>query len=230
MIRFRTVDLLVTVLIGAAFGVAFLGYGQLYTLIGPLTAAFKPAEGLLAGIWFLPAVLAALIVRKPGAALLAEMIAAVLSMLLGSQWGWGTAISGRMQGGGVELAFLAFRYRRFTLPVAVLGGMLSALLEWGWEKFAYYQEMSWTYSLVMLGFFLLSGALLCGVLGWAASRALAATGALDAMPAGRERAQRARAAAAAGRPAGSAGSAGPAGPAGPAGAPAEGTSRDDARA
>ena len=161
------------------------------------------------------------------------MIAAVLSMLLGSQWGWGTAISGLMQGGGVELAFLAFRYRRFTLPVAVLGGMLSALLEWGWEKFAYYQEMSWTYSLVMLGFFLLSGALLCGVLGWAASRALAATGALDAMPAGRERAQRAQAAAAAGRPAGSAGSAGsagPAGPAGPAGAPAEGTSRDDARA
>ena len=107
MTRFRTVDLLVTVLIGAAFGVAFLGYGQLYTLIGPLTAAFKPAEGLLAGIWFLPAMLAGLIVRKPGAALLAEMIAAVLSMLLGSQWGWGTAISGLMQGGGVELAFLS---------------------------------------------------------------------------------------------------------------------------
>ncbi|MGP9613900.1 ECF transporter S component [Brachybacterium sp. AOP42-B2-9] len=203
MIRFRTVDLLVTVLIGAAFGVAFLGYGQLYTLIGPLTAAFKPAEGLLAGIWFLPAVLAALIVRKPGAALLAEMIAAVLSMLLGSQWGWGTAISGLMQGCGVELAFLAFRYQRFTLPVAMLGGMLSALLEWGWEKFAYYQEMSWTYSLVMLGFFLLSGALLCGVLGWAASRALAATGALDSMPAGRERAQRVRAASPSGGSAGS---------------------------
>ena len=81
MTRFRTVDLLVTVVIGAAFGVAFLGYGQLYALIGPLTTAFKPSEGLLAGIWFLPAVLAALIVRKPGAALLAEMIAAVLSML-----------------------------------------------------------------------------------------------------------------------------------------------------
>ena len=186
MTRFRTVDLLVTVLIGAAFGVAFLGYGQLYTLIGPLTAAFKPAEGLLAGIWFLPAMLAGLIVRKPGAALLAEMIAAVLSMLLGSPWAWGTAISGLMQGGGVELAFLLTRYRRFTLPVAILGGMLSALLEWGWEKFAYYQEMSWAYSGVMLGFFLLSGALLCGVLGWAATRALVSTGAVDSLAAGRE--------------------------------------------
>lgn len=189
MTRYRTVDLLVTVLIGAAFGVAYLGYGQLYTLIGPLTAAFKPAEGLLAGIWFLPAVLAALLVRKPGAALLAEMVAAVLSMLLGSQWGWGTAVSGLMQGGGVELAFLLTRYRRFTLPVAVLGGVLSALLEWGWEKVAYYQEMSWAFSGTMLAFFLLSGALLCGVLGWAASRALIATGAVDSLASGREAAR-----------------------------------------
>lgn len=189
MTRYRTVDLLVTVLIGAAFGVAFLGYGQLYTLIGPLTAAFKPAEGLLAGIWFLPAVLAALLVRKPGAALLAEMVAAVLSMLLGSQWGWSTAVSGLMQGGGVELAFLLTRYRRFTLPVAVLGGVLSALLEWGWEKVAYYQEMSWLFSGTMLAFFLLSGALLCGVLGWAASRALIATGAVDSLASGREAAR-----------------------------------------
>jgi energy-coupling factor transport system substrate-specific component len=186
MTRFRTVDLLVTVLIGAAFGIAFLGYGQLYTLIGPLTTAFKPAEGLLAGIWFLPALLAALIVRKPGAALLAEMIAAVLSMLLGSQWGWGTAVSGLMQGGGVELAFLLTRYRVLTLPVAMLGGVLSAVLEWGWEKFAYYQEMSWAFSSAMLGFFVLSGAVLCGVLGWAASRAIVATGAVDSLAAGRE--------------------------------------------
>jgi energy-coupling factor transport system substrate-specific component len=164
MTRYRTVDLLVTVLIGAAFGVAFLGYGQLYTLI----------------------------VRKPGAALLAEMVAAVLSMLLGSQWGWGTAVSGLMQGGGVELAFLLTRYRRFTLPVAVLGGVLSALLEWGWEKIAYYQEMSWAFSGTMLAFFVLSGALLCGVLGWAASRALVATGAVDSLAAGREAARTVR--------------------------------------
>ncbi|MGO2361318.1 MAG: ECF transporter S component, partial [Brachybacterium tyrofermentans] len=157
--------------------------------IGPFTAAFKPAEGLLAGIWFLPGILAALLVRKPGAALFAGLLAAVLSMLLGSPWGWGTAISGLMQGGGVELAFLLTRYRRFTLPVAILGGLLAAVLEWGWEKVIYYPEMSWPFSLAMLGAFLVSGALLCGVLGWAASRALAATGAVDSLPSGREHAR-----------------------------------------
>ena len=108
-------------------------------------------------------------------------------MLLGSQWGWGTAISGLMQGGGVELAFPLTRYRRFTLPVAILGGVLAAVLEWGYEKFAYYMEMSWSFSFMMLAFFLLSGAVLCGLLGWVATRALGATGALDAMPAGRDR-------------------------------------------
>lgn len=193
MTRFRTIDLLVTVLIGAAFGVAFLGYGQLYTLIGPLTAAFKPAEGLLAGIWLLPGLLAALIVRKPGAALLAALIAAVLEMLLGGQWGWGTAVSGVLQGGGVELAFLLTRYRRFTLPLAMLGGVLSAALEWVWERFAYYPEMSWPFAIAMLGCFVVSGALLCGVLGWAAARSLVATGAVDSLAAGRDQVRTAEA-------------------------------------
>lgn len=182
----RTIDLLVTVLIGAAFGVAFLGYGQLYTLIGPLTSAFKPAKGLLMGIWFLPAMVAMLLVRKPGAALLAEMIAAVLSMLLGSQWGWGTAMSGLVQGMGVELAFLLTAYRRFTLPVAMLGGVIAAAVEWLYEKFSYYQDMAWSASFLMLAMCLISGAVLCGLLGWAASRALVATGAVDTLAAGRE--------------------------------------------
>lgn len=190
MTRFRTVDLLVTVAIGAAFGVAFLGYGALYSLIGPLTALFRPAEGLLMGIWFLPAMIAALVVRKPGAALLAELIAASLEMLLGGQWGWGTVVSGVLQGGGVEIAFLAFRYRRFTLPVAMLGGVIAAALEWVYERFAYYPEMSWPFAIVLLGFALVSGALACGALGWAVVRALAATGALDALPAGREHAEK----------------------------------------
>lgn len=195
MTRMRTIHLLVSVAIGAAFGVAFLGYGALYSLIGPLTAAFKPAEGILAGIWFLPAVLAALIVRKPGAALLAELVAATLEMILGGQWGWGTVVSGLLQGGGVEIGFLLFVYRRFTLPVAMLGGVIAAALEWVWERFSYYPEMSWTFALLLLAFFLVSGALLCGALGWAAVRALGATGALDALPAGRDRDRERRAAA-----------------------------------
>ncbi len=191
-LRYRTVDLLVTVVIGVAFGVAFMGYGGLYTLISPITAGFKPAEGILTGFWFLPALVAVLIVRKPGAAVLAELIAATLEFMLGSQWAWGAVISGLLQGGGVELAFLLTMYRRFTWPVAVMGGLFAAALEWIYERYAYYQDMSWPYSFMMLGFFLVSGALLCGLLGMAIVKALTATGALDALPAGRDRAESTR--------------------------------------
>ncbi|MFC0674182.1 ECF transporter S component [Brachybacterium hainanense] len=188
--RFRTIDLVVTAGIGAAFGVAFLGYGAFYSLISPLTAAFKPAEGLLAGIWILPAVIAALVVRRPGAAIGAELIASALEMLLGGQWGWGTIISGIVQGGGVELGFALLAYRRFTLPVAMLAGLLATSLEWVYERFAYYGEMGWGFALLLLAAMAISGVVLGGALGHAAVRALAATGALDPFGAGRERARR----------------------------------------
>lgn len=192
LLRFRTVDLMVTVGIGIAFGIAFLGYGQLYTLLTPLTTIFPPSVGILTGIWFLPALLAALIVRRPGAAIFAELIAAVLEMLLGGQWGWGTAFSGLLQGGGVEIAFLLVRYRRFTLPVAMLGGLLSGALEWVYERFAYYPEFSTTAAFWLLVLFLVSGALLGGGLAQVLTRALAGTGALDALPAGRDRSEQRR--------------------------------------
>ncbi|MCS6712517.1 ECF transporter S component [Brachybacterium sp. EF45031] len=187
--RHRTVDLMVTVAIGVAFGIAFLGYGALYTLLTPLTTLFPPSVGILAGIWFLPAVLAGLIVRRPGAALLAEVIAAVVEMMLGAQWGWATVVSGLIQGGGVELVFALTAYRRFRLPVAIAAGMVAAAFEWVYERFFYYQEFSTAAGLWLLLLFLVSGALLAGLLGWGLTRALAATGALNAFPPGREHAR-----------------------------------------
>lgn len=192
LLQFRTVDLMVTVGIGIAFGIAFLGYGQLYTLLTPLTTIFPPSVGILTGIWFLPALLAALIVRRPGAAIFAELIAAVLEMLLGGQWGWGTAFSGLLQGGGVEIAFLLARYRRFSVPIAMIGGALSGALEWVYERFAYYPEFSSTAAFWLLVLFLISGAVLGGGLAWVLTRALGATGALDAFPAGRDRSEQRR--------------------------------------
>ncbi|UEJ83563.1 ECF transporter S component [Brachybacterium halotolerans subsp. kimchii] len=190
---YRTVDLVLTVAIGVVFAFVFLAWGQVYTLFTPLQAVLPPSVGLLAGVWFLPALVAMLIVRRPGAAVLAEVIAAVLEMVLGGQWGIGTVVSGLLQGGGVEIAFLVTAYRRFTLPVAIAGGALSGILEWVYERFSYYPEWSWASAWALLGFFIVSGALLCGVLGWLIVRALGATGALSAFPAGRQWGRRSRA-------------------------------------
>ena len=52
-----------------------------------LTPILPGLQGLLAGPWLVAGVLGALIIRKPGAALYTELVAAVISALVGNQWG-----------------------------------------------------------------------------------------------------------------------------------------------
>src|ERR671917_1036044 len=87
VVRWRTVDIVVTAVLGVAFGVVFWAWGLLWAATGVAFAAFPPAQAFMYGVWLLPAVVAPLIVRKAGAGLFAELIAAVVSALLGSAWG-----------------------------------------------------------------------------------------------------------------------------------------------
>ncbi|MEW1957696.1 ECF transporter S component [Kineococcus sp. NPDC059986] len=185
--HWRTVDLLTAAVLGVAFGVVFWGWDVVYAAVEPAFAFLPPLKGLLGGVWLLPAVVAALVVRRPGAALLAEMVAATVEALLGNYWGITVLVSGAVQGVGVELAFALFAWRRSGPAVAVLGGVVAGVLEGVVEQFLYYGD-TWTmpYRLVYIGSFAVSGAVIAGLGGWALVRALARTGALSAFPAGRE--------------------------------------------
>ena len=125
-------------------------------------------------------------VRKPGAALAAELIGSAVEMLIGNQWGTSTLISGLLQGLGVEVVLALLLYKRFGVVAAALGGALAAAFEIFYEWHAYYAAWTWNYKLAYLGCTMLSGAVLAGVVGWLLVRALAATGVLDAFGAGRE--------------------------------------------
>src|SRR3954454_2720754 len=81
--RWRTVDIVVTAVLGVAFGVVFWAWNLLWAATGTAFTAFPPAQAVLYGVCLLPAVLAPLIVRKPGAGFFAELMAAVVSALLG---------------------------------------------------------------------------------------------------------------------------------------------------
>lgn len=174
-------------MIGVAFGVVFVGWGSLTNLFDPVFAALKPLQGLIYGFFWVPPVVAALIVRKPGAALLAELVAASVEPLLGGQWGITTLGSGLLQGLGVELGFAIFAYRRWTLLAAVIGGLLAGVLEAPFEWRLYYPEWAVGYAGIYAAALAVSGAVLAGVLGYALTRALAATGVLAPFPIGRER-------------------------------------------
>jgi energy-coupling factor transport system permease protein len=189
----RTIDLMTTALIGVTFGVAYWGWSTAYTTLStPVSGVLGPLIGLLGGPWLIAGVVAGLVVRRPGAALFAEVLAAAVEASIGNEWGWATIIAGCLQGLGVEIALAIFLYRRFNWLVAALGGALAALLEFGYEWHAYWQGTTLGFKLGYAGFFMLSGAVVAGIGGWLLVRALAATGAIDALPAGREAAERHR--------------------------------------
>ncbi len=140
--RWRTRDILVAAIIGLAFGVVFWAWGLAWSVFEPLNAAFPVARDLLYAVWLVPAVLAPLVIRKPGAALFAEMVAAGVSALLGSAWGVDTLLSGFAQGAAAEIVFAFVLYRNWSLPVLVLAAVASAAAAWIHDWVLYYPEVA----------------------------------------------------------------------------------------
>ncbi|MEJ7689918.1 MAG: ECF transporter S component [Nocardioidaceae bacterium] len=185
----RTIDLMATAVIGVVFGVAYWGWSSGYTAIDAAAPALGAAKGLLGGPWLIAGVVAGLVVRRPGAAVTAETLAAAVSGILGTQWGAAVLLSGLLQGLGVELALAFFLFRSYRVWVAALGGVLAASFEMLYEWDGFWMTMSTSWKLTYFGCFALSGAVVAGVGGWLLTRALAASGAIDALPAGREAAE-----------------------------------------
>jgi energy-coupling factor transport system permease protein len=177
--RWTVSDIVVASTLAVASGVIFWGWNLSYHAVSTLFIAYPPTASLVAGMWLFPAVLGALIIRKPGAAIYCEMVAAAVSALLGSQWGLGVLLSGFVQGLGAELILLLFLYRRFTLDVAVLAGAAAGLAGGINENWiASYYQYDAVGTLTHIAGFAISGAVIAGVLPWIATRGLAATGVL----------------------------------------------------
>ncbi|MCL1906778.1 MAG: ECF transporter S component [Propionibacteriaceae bacterium] len=186
-LRWRVVDIVVAAVLGVAIGFVFFGWNFAGNSLGGLLKTFyPPLKGLVGGVWLLGGILGGLVIRKPGAAIFVEMVAALVSTLLGSQWGLTVLISGFLQGFGAELVFLLFFYRVWKLPVAMLAGVVAAGFEWVFELIAWYAGWVWPHKLVLGGTLMVSGAVLAGLLGWLIVRGLARTGALDRFESGRE--------------------------------------------
>ncbi len=187
-LNWRVVDMVTAAVLGVACGLIFLVWNQIgglgYSVLDALTPGIG---GLVLGIWLLGGTLGGLIIRKPGAAILVEVIAASVSAALGSQWGIGTLYSGIAQGLGAELIFLIFMYRRYNASIAALSGLGAGVAAWVLELFtAGNLAMGQAFLITYLICCILSGLVLGGLVAWLLVKALAATGALDRFAAGRE--------------------------------------------
>lgn len=191
--RWRVVDIVTASVLGVALGLVFILWNTAGTPLRDALGAVVPGlSALLAGIWLLPAVLGALVIRKPGAALYTELLAATVSVLIvPNEWGWWTIEAGLVQGIGAELVFALFLYRRWGLVPALLAGAgaglamaINDLVVW------YASSLTPLFGVVYTISSIVTGVVLAGLLGWLLVRALARTGALSRFAAGREHGER----------------------------------------
>ena len=184
--RWRTADIVVGAALAVAFGAVFQGWNLLWTSLLPVFVGLPPLQGLMYGVWLLPAVLVPLVIRRPGAALLGEGVAAIASALFGAPWGLLTIVYGLMQGGAAELVFAMGLYRRWGLPISLLAGAAAGAAAALLDLVLYYPNWAAGFQLLYAALVIPSAAIVAGAGGWLLVRALARTGVLSAFPAGRE--------------------------------------------
>lgn len=191
MVRFRwtTADIAVAAALGVACGVVFWGFNFAYAWLSPILGAILPGvASVLHALWYFSGTLAMLIVRKPGSALMVNVVGGLAEMVLGNQYAVGfVLISAMLQGVFAELPFALARYRVFNLPMAVASGALTGL-EYGVYLMLFrYQGVAFfsPRGIVHMISEIIGGVLIAGVMSWFLYVGVARTGALDRFASGR---------------------------------------------
>ncbi len=185
----RIVDIVTAATIAAAFGVVFWAWSLLWAAASPAFVAFPPAQGFMYGVWLMPAVLGALVIRKRGAAIYTELVAATVSALLGVSWGLSVVAYGLVEGAAAEIVFAFALYRSWRLVTALLAGAVAGLAAAMLDILFYYPEWSGGWQLAYAGLLAASSAVIAGAGSWLLVRALARTGVLSPFPSGADQAR-----------------------------------------
>lgn len=173
-------EILIVTVLGAVFGVLYLAWVQVWliaqAMFGPVTM------DVVMGFWFIVSIIAAAIIRKPGAALVSELLAAATQILLGSPAGLLLLLTGLVQGAGAEAVFAATRWRNYRLPVLIAAGIGASVFSFAytWIRFDY-GALAPALLITMFVLRCLSGALLGGLLGHVIVEALYRTGVLSGL-------------------------------------------------
>lgn len=117
------------------FGVFYLGMVYAGTFLTGILSPF--GLGLLGfepfyGVWFMAAVFITYVIQKPMVGVIAEMLAALLEVLMGNMFGPIIFVSGLIQGLGSELAFAAFGYKKFGYKQTMLAAVGCTVFSYIW--------------------------------------------------------------------------------------------------
>ncbi len=167
-------EVVILVVLSIAIGVLFWAWTFIEALAKPLEAI--GLRYLMSGVWFIGGTLVAFLIRRPGAALLGEVLAAILEGFI-TQWGITAAIWGLVQGIGAEAAFALGRYKKWNLPMMLLAGFASALcsyiLDFFYSQYWTLQPWLWPVQIIAIS---VSGLFWAGWLSYQIGRGIIRTG------------------------------------------------------
>ncbi|BBK28562.1 thiamine ABC transporter permease [Staphylococcus arlettae] len=167
-------EILVTVLIAVVFALIYNIWNFVYKAV---QVSGLHIEELTYGAWFMAAIVAYLIIPKAGIALLAEFAAGAGETIVMGRFDIATMIYALLQGLACEIIFAIFKYKSRTAMVAMLAGLLAAIVTLPLDfAYGYLAEIaSWNLALY-IGFRLISGIIVAGLLSYIIVKALDQTG------------------------------------------------------
>jgi energy-coupling factor transport system substrate-specific component len=182
-----TLDLVVAAVLAVAVGVLFWAWDVVWATIGQ--AVPFPANYAIVGVWMIGGVLVPYVIRRPGAALMGELVAAFVSMVLINQWGAAVLLSGLVQGLGAELVFGSRGWKDYRLPTVLLAGALAGVCSILLDSVVYSYWSLYSDASILAGVAIVavSGALLGGLVSKVLADALLRTGVLSGLAISRER-------------------------------------------
>ena len=136
--KWKLRDIIMMAILGVIFSIIYLAVFNLGVVISTAlapTGFSNFAFEIIYGIWFMAGALAGYIIRKPGVALVAELLASVVELLMGNSGGITVVLTGIIQGLGTEIGFAVFRYKKWNLLSMTVGAILSSVFIFCYELY-----------------------------------------------------------------------------------------------
>jgi energy-coupling factor transport system substrate-specific component len=122
--KYTTRDILIIAVLAAIGGVAKIFIAQGFVLV----AAFGPyGSAIWSALFFIWPIIAAFIIRKPGAATISMVLGGVIELLAGSPIGVIVLYSNLVEGLAADLAFMGWKYLKFGFAQHVVAGLVQPI-------------------------------------------------------------------------------------------------------
>jgi energy-coupling factor transport system permease protein len=162
--EYTTYDIMVMAVLIAAGGVLKAYWAQVRVIVESLTGPFGSSIIIGPGFYMF-AILACYLVRKPLSGTISMVLGGVIEILAGNPFGLPVLLFNFWEGLGPDIAYAIFRFKKYTLWVALIAGLLASYFGvfYGWYYFGFSKLPFTQFLIYLLTRFL--GGLLAGILG-----------------------------------------------------------------